>query len=180
MDGNLRMGLFIWALIHQDGGMEGKRGGRQCFGHVNLSVWSFSHMIEIKSPETARSCVSTRLLPPFSHMFVLLMMRKRRRRRRRGREKECRKRDTCRSVPVRILDTWGIKGRWKPHACSLGGGSAGWRTGYCRVMQQSGTNASSLDKIENWLLNFIYFFVCLFFCLFVFFGSYLIKNFADT
>lgn len=29
--------------------MEGKRGGRHCFGHENLSVWSFSHMTEIRS-----------------------------------------------------------------------------------------------------------------------------------
>lgn len=35
-------------------------------------------MTEIKSAETAPSCVSVRLLPPLAHMFVLLMMRKRR------------------------------------------------------------------------------------------------------
>lgn len=29
--------------------MEGKRGGRHCFGYENLSVWSFSHMTEIRS-----------------------------------------------------------------------------------------------------------------------------------
>lgn len=29
--------------------MEGKRGGRHCFGHENISVWSFSHMTEIRS-----------------------------------------------------------------------------------------------------------------------------------
>lgn len=34
-EGNLRMALFIWLLIHRDGG---KRGGRRCFGHVDLSV----------------------------------------------------------------------------------------------------------------------------------------------
>lgn len=122
----LLMEVKEWALSFGSSFMGWrKRGSPQCLGHVNLSVWSFSHMTEIRSSERERSCVSSGLLPLLSHMFVLLMIRKRRRRR--GRARECRKGDTCRSVPLRVLDTWGMKmNGGKVEAFFISGWEAGW------------------------------------------------------
>ena len=130
-------------------------GGKTRWASVFWGTWISQFEVSptwqrLGSPETAPSCVSARLLPPLSHMFVLLMMRKTRRRRRRGR-RAYRKRDTWRSVPLWISDTWGgLEGSWR---LTVGGGSAGPASSYC-MFPENQTTSSLLGFVFVLVLNF--------------------------